>query len=74
MHHPAHQFEVVLQSSSADEPIVLRTATDPNEATMAFHQELQRLRTQGATGEVLMRIDDQPQRPLLRQPLQHPDS
>ena len=33
------RFEVVLQASSADEPIVLRTVDDPNAATLAFHAE-----------------------------------
>ena len=31
------RFEVVLQASSAGEPIVLRTVDDPNAATLAFH-------------------------------------
>jgi hypothetical protein len=70
MHYPAHRFEVVLQSSSADEPIVLRSATDPNTATMAFHEELQRLTTQGATGELSLRKHRGVQTPVLRQTLE----
>jgi hypothetical protein len=70
MYHPAHRFEVVLQSSSADETIVLRSATDPNTATMAFHEELQRLTTQGATGELSLRKHPGAQTPVLRQTLE----
>ena len=68
-HHPSHRFEVVLQASSADEPIVLRSAADPNNATIAFHEELQRLTTQGATGELLMWNHRKGHTPILRQPL-----
>ena len=63
------RFAIMVQASPADEPVVLRTAADPNEATMAFHEELRRLRTEGATGELLMRKHDQTHHPLLRQPL-----
>jgi hypothetical protein len=72
MHHPAHRFDVVLQSSSADERLVLRSVTDPNTATIAFHEELQRLTTQGATGELSLRKRHGAQTPVLRQPLDHP--
>ena len=70
MYHPEYRFEVVLQASSADAPIVLRSATDPNTATMAFHEELQRLTTQGATGEVSLRKHPGAQTPVLRQTLE----
>jgi hypothetical protein len=64
------RFEIIFcQASSADAPVVLRTAADANEATMVFHEELARLRTQGATGEVVMRAQDNAHTPLLRQPL-----
>ena len=70
MHHPAHRFDVVLQSSSADERLVLRSVTDPNTATIAFHEELQRLTTQGATGELSLRKHHGAQTPVLRQTLE----
>ena len=70
MFHPAHRFEVMLQSSPADERIVLRSATDPNTATIAFHEELQRLTTQGATGELSLRKRHGAQTPVLRQTLE----
>ena len=69
VHQPVHQFEVLLQASSAAEPLVLWSGSDSNEATMAFHEELRRLRTQGATGDVLVRSHDHGHRQLLRQPL-----
>ncbi len=75
--HPSHQFEIVWQTSPAEEPTVLRSAADANEATMAYHEELVRLRRQEAPGELMMRkgIEGKgthAQPPLLRQSLNHP--
>jgi hypothetical protein len=68
----SRRFEVVLQPSLPDEPIVLRSTVDPNHATVAFHQELERLTAQRAMGElILMRYNDFSKR-ILRQPLQGP--
>ena len=64
-------FEIVFLAAAADEPIVLHTTTDPNAATLVFHEELQRLTTQEATGELLVRMHEA-HAPLLRQPLAHP--
>ena len=63
------RFEVVLQPPAADAPIVLRSSADPNTATLAFHEEFQRLTTQRATGELILRQPSNVQHPLLRQPL-----
>ena len=63
------RFEVVLQPSAAGAPVVLRTSADPNTATLAFHEEFQRLTTQRATGELLLRQPSNVRHPLLRQPL-----
>ena len=63
------QFEVVLQTSPGDTPIVLRSTADVNEATMAFHEVLQLLRRQAATGELIVRNANSALVPLLRQPL-----
>jgi hypothetical protein len=62
------RFEVVLQASPTDEPIVLRSSANPNTATLAFHDELRRLTTQQATGELIMRKRTSVH-PILRQPL-----
>ena len=64
-------FEIVFLATAADEPIVLHATTDPNAATLVFHEELQRLTTQEATGELLVRMYDA-HVPLLRHPLAHP--
>jgi hypothetical protein len=63
------RFEIVWQPSPSEAPIVLRSAVDANEATMAFHEELARLRSQEATGELFMRKGDSARHPLVRQPL-----
>jgi hypothetical protein len=67
---PAHRFDVVLQPSLPDEPIVLRSVADPNHATLAFHEELERLTVERAMGElVMLRYNDMAKR-ILRQPLE----
>ena len=63
------RFEIVWKPSPAEAPIVLRSAVDANDATMAFHEELVSLKRQQATGELFMRSGDCAGRPLLRQPL-----
>ena len=69
MHSPSSQFELVMQASSADEPILLRSEADPNNATVAFHEELRRLTLQGVTGELIVRKHNGARNPVLRQPL-----
>ena len=67
------QIEIVWQPSSAEMPIVLRSAADPTEATTAFHEELARLRSQQATGELFICNGDRTHHPLVRQPLKAHD-
>ena len=69
---PTPRFTVMLRPSPADEPIVLRETPDPNDATLAFHEELHRLTTQGAKGELLMCNHDNARIPILRLPLTGP--
>ena len=66
-------FEIVWQASLAEAPIVLRSAADANEATIAFLEELARLRAREATGELLVRNGDGAVHPRLRQPLKDHD-
>lgn len=66
-----HQFEVVFRPRSATKRIVLQSATDANQATMAFHEALQQLTAQGATGELLVRTRHRPHHPLVRLPLKN---
>jgi hypothetical protein len=68
----SHRFEVVLQPSLPDEPIVLRSTVDPNDATVAFHQELERLTAQRAMGELILMRYNRISKRILRQPLQGP--
>ena len=65
MHAP---FEIVWRISPDHAPVVLRSATDANAATIAFSEELIRLRGHAAPGEVLVRSAGN-QRPLLREAL-----
>jgi hypothetical protein len=66
MHAP---FEIVRQLSPDSTPVVLRSMTDANEATIAFSEELARLREHAAPGELLMRTGEGKQRPFLREAL-----
>jgi hypothetical protein len=50
---------------------VLRSATDADEATIAFSEELTRLRGHAAPGEILIRTGEGYQRPWLREALTH---
>jgi len=67
----AHKFEVVFQAPPTNERILLQSATDANAATMAFHEALQRLTTQRATGELVVLQHHAAHLPILRQPLGH---
>ena len=62
-------FEIVFLAAAADEPLVLRATADPNTATLAFHEELVRLTTHEAPGELILRKPNAAHTPLLRQPL-----
>ena len=68
----SRRFEVVLQPSLPDEPIVLRSTVDPNDATVAFHQELERLTAQRAMGELILMRYNRISKRILRQPLPGP--
>ena len=69
---PTPRFTVVLRPSPADAPIVLRETPDPNQATLALHEELRRLTTQGAAGDLLMCNHHNAHSPILRLPLTGP--
>jgi hypothetical protein len=60
--HRIHPFEVVLQASGAAAAEVLRSAPDPDRATLAFHLERQRLTEHQVAGELQLRVhhDDEP--------------
>ena len=63
-------FHVVLHAAGARSPVVLRTAPDANEATIAFHMARQRLRRDQVAGDLLLlvRQEEEP-RVLLWEPL-----
>jgi hypothetical protein len=62
-------FEIVLLPPAHDKPIPLRTTTDPDKATLAFHTELQRLKQERAKGELVVVQQGSEANTLLRQPL-----
>ena len=47
-------FDIVLRSDSDEAPIALESVSDANEATLAFHLQLQRLACEGTTGELVL--------------------
>jgi hypothetical protein len=62
-------FEIVWQLSPDAKPVVLRAVSDANAATIAFGEELDRLRGHAAPGEVLVRSGAGDQPPRLREAL-----
>ena len=64
-----HPFAVVLQGAGAREPMVLHTIGDANQATLAFHAQLQRLTEEQIAGDLLLVQHTEVPRTLLRQPV-----
>ena len=64
-----HPFAVVLLRAGAREPVVLHTLADANQATLAFHAELQRLTEQRIGGDLRLVQHTELPRTLLRQPV-----
>ncbi len=47
-------YEIVLRPGTDEAPIPLESVHDANEATLAFHMQLQRLKREGTTGELVL--------------------
>ena len=74
MHHqqwidPFARFEVVLEAVGAREPVVLRSASDADPATLAFYDEWERLTHDHVAGNLLLVYHGDEARTLLREPL-----
>lgn len=69
MRRQLQTFEIVLLPPEEEQPVPLRSTTDPNKATMVFHAELQRLRQERAEGELIVLQAGDDGNTLLRQPL-----
>jgi hypothetical protein len=66
---PSQRFEIVLVSSARDDPVTLGSETDPDQATVTFHQELQRLKKERIQGELIMVCHENTGNAVLRQSL-----
>jgi hypothetical protein len=64
-----HRFEIQYQSAPQAQPRALHATSDADEATVAFHAALSRLRERGAAGHVLMHKQNDECELLLRQPV-----
>ena len=62
-------FHVVLHAAGTHSPVVLRTAPDANEATIAFHVARQQLTREQVAGELLLVRQGEGARTLLRESL-----
>ena len=67
---PLDPFEVILQKPHARRSVVLRSARDPDRATLAFHLERERLRHEQVVGALLLIHHDEEARTLLWVPLE----
>ena len=47
-------FEIVFRPDSDDAPIPLESVVDADQATMAFHAQVQRLMREGTPGELVI--------------------
>jgi hypothetical protein len=62
-------YQIVFKPTSDVPDVVLRQAASPDQATVAFHEERERLQRHRAVGElVVLRLSGEP-RTLLREPL-----
>ncbi len=62
-------YQIVFKPTSDDPDVVLRQAASPDQATVAFHEERERLQRHRAVGElVVLRLSGEPCT-LLREPL-----
>ena len=48
------RFEIVLRPDSDEGPIPLESVGDANQATLAFHAQVQRLMREGTPGELVL--------------------
>ena len=50
----ARRFEIIFRPDTDEAPIALESVGDANQATMAFHAQVQRLMRKGAHGELVI--------------------
>jgi hypothetical protein len=62
-------FHVVLQAAGARSSVVLHTARDADQATIAFHVVRERLTRDQVAGDLLLLEQEKEPRTLLREPL-----
>jgi hypothetical protein len=48
------KFEIIFRPDSDEAPIQLESVADANQATMAFHAQVQRLLREGTPGELVI--------------------
>jgi hypothetical protein len=60
-------YQIIFKPTSDAQDVVLRQAATPDQATMAYHAERERLLTQGAAGELLVRRGSDDPQPMLRE-------
>jgi len=66
---PPARFAVLFEAVGSGEPRVLCSASDGDQATLAFYDEWERLTADHAVGHLLLVCHDEEPRTLLRQPL-----
>ena len=71
----ARRFEIIFRPDTDEAPIPLESVVDANQATMAFHAQVQRLMREGTPGELVImnrpgnKQDSVEGSAVLRQPL-----
>lgn len=68
----AKRYRIVYRPVPESPDQLLRRTTDPDQATLSYHEALVRLKREHANGEVLLERINGEQRTLLREQLQAP--
>ena len=69
-HHRSHEFTILFRDYFGRSLRLVTVATDANDATMAFHDELRRLEAGYARGELMIVKNDNLYSPVLRHRLE----
>lgn len=68
----AKRYRIVYRPVPESPDQLLRRTTDPDQATLSYHEALNRLKREHALGEVLLERTNGEHRTLLREQLQAP--
>jgi hypothetical protein len=69
MQLPEQPYVIVWKAPAAEQPLVLGSASDPDQATLAFDEHLRALQQEGRRGELVILHRPNADKPIVRQKL-----